>query len=516
MAESASTGVVWGLELGGSAARLVAVRSDGAAWRVESVHQIEVPPQPLGVEDNRYTPNFASLAAAVTGPLAVTIPDEEVLYRSLTLPNADPAVLGKMVQGQLEIMLPTRADHFTSAWQRQGDTAGGERILMAAVKNDSLERAAGAVRALAPAADAVIPSIVALAGGYAAFAAANDEPLALIDIGARSATVAVVLGSRIIEVGTLDREPEEGRRGDDAFAPPTGEWWSDLGDLYRQLIAKLPASERPSRAVVAGRAARDAGVVAACAAALRIGAGAIGDSVGLATPEGVAADEILTAAGAAMALLRPDRAISFVTRRATAPVRRSAFTRRAGVAALWIAAAVVALYLADRREASWLDASVERIAQAAGPGGIDERLAIAAYLNKQAATPLIAYEAMVTALPPPVLPVSWSYARGGEFRFLGRTPDPAQADAYLKKLSETKLFKSVEIKSLRLDPQRGQWEVEIIGVLRGGIPAPPKDVSQPAASAAAVSAPPATTAPAAQSYEQQRTHVGRRGRRGRN
>lgn len=465
MAEEAAIAVVWGLELAADAARLVGLRREGDAWRAVAFHQTD-------------RAALASLAPYVNGPLAATIPDDGVLYRAITLPPADPAVLGRIVESQLEIMLPTRADRFAVAWSAEGDAGEGTRILMAVVKKESLDRSASAARAVSPDLDAAVPALAALTTACRMLAP-SDDAWVLLNVSPRTTAIAVIHRNHVVNAATFDR-------GSDAADAPA--WPAELTDTYAGLCDAITRAAHPTRIVVAGPVGKQAELVASAMAALHLPAQFIIERVKLEVAQGGEPAEALVAAGAAMSLHEPGHVMSFVTRRAAVPRSRFQITRRAKLAALWCLAAIVALYLADRREASWLGASVDRIREVTGPGGVDERLAVAAFLDKQAGTPLIAYEAMVTNLPQPVIPVSWSYARAGEFRFLGRSPDPAQADAYLKKLAETGLFKSIEIKSLRMEQTRNQWELEIVGVLKQGLPLI-REVAKPQAGTAPATLP---------------------------
>ena len=141
MSENGSDRTAWGLELGGSAVRLVQVTAAADGYRVERLATAE-----LADRWTRSVPPAEAVArldaACGGGRLTVAVADAWVLYRALSLPDAAPQALERMVAAQVETVLPAQAALFEIGWAARPDPArpGRQTVLAAAIGR--MERAA--------------------------------------------------------------------------------------------------------------------------------------------------------------------------------------------------------------------------------------------------------------------------------------------------------------------------------------------------------------------------------------
>ena len=512
---------VWGVEFGGSAVRLVRVSRSGSAYRAERYLESPLP--------ERWTtvPNAAAAAARlgakqIEEPLAACVADELVLFRTLSLPDADEGTLAKMVAGQLEVLIPTQAERLVTAYRTGVDPykGGFKRILACAARRDALAGPIEACRLLGAAAKkgsglrarpskapVIVPSILALAATWTRLcgraeqdfaerdsSGSGPEPVLLLDVGARYSGLAVVAGGQVADCGVIGlggdswteriakdlelpcHEAEQrklqyasdpsARQTDTAVARSIelafGDWSRQLREAYQDCTKTIPRDGRPGHCVLFGRAARMPGLdeIAAKTLGMDVRAATAG---GLKLAGGMEFDCVAAAAGAAVCLLEDDApAVSL-----TGPVREK---QRGGPKALWRWAALVGWLLAavfvryglDRADAGRQRKAVrETRAKVARRGGLARQLAVGKYLEASGPTPLDVLDRLSDALPEKAMLSRLVYIREGDRSVgvsIGGTVPSKEYLTILRKLGE---IGQVELKTGRTEKKNFRFDIRL-------------------------------------------------------
>lgn len=547
MAAGTAQGAAWGLELGGSCLRLACVERTAEGFRVREFHQ-----QPL---EGRWDPSadpagaMAQLARAkVAPPLAVAIPDELVMFRCQSLPQAGADDTARMVRAQIEAMLPTQGQDFASAWAggdepgpapgRPPGTPALMRILLCAARATEVDRARRLCGPLGCPPEQVIPSAWALAAAHG-LGPRGDECMALLDVAARTTTLIVLDGGGVAQCILIDQggdhwteriaqelglPVEQAEQAKLAWSrapahPPAdaggiaelmrtelGRWAGQVHEAYSAARAD-PGSPgpyaAPRRCLLTGGAARTPGLAEAAGQALGLEMIPAAAPARIALPMGLEFAPAAAAIGAALRAL--DGRAAALNLAPPPAVRRRAIPKvsRAwvGVGA-WILGAIVLLYALDSHRAASLRATLDRItAEAAADGGLGRRLAIAALLQPTAAEPLALLDELSAAAPKEVMLTSLDYARDGHVAFAGVVPNEQVFHALLEKLRESRAFAGVGYSTIRKDKDKFRFEITVRAGRTGRQPAYLPEAGRPAATQPGpgpTSGPPgaATSAPA--------------------
>jgi len=420
----------------------------------------------------------------LTEPLAASIPDELTLYRALSLPSAQKATMEKMVRSQLEASVLWGEDSFVWAWQYDPDPfqPGLQRVLLCAARKDVSKQLTDSCKLLGCAPAILVPSAVALAA-YWRLSGSEGGSVALLDVAARSTTVVVLHRGSILKCGLSDQggdhwtdliaaelglpveraeaaKLEYLSRGTPAEAGAAlpgcmeralGLWCRQLREVYAGCVEGVPAQNRPGRCVLFGRASRTPGLQAVVADTLGLEVRPPPRPPRLSLADDVELDQAATAIGAALCQLEADRPVASlaVQARPQRPAIREFAWRWAAILA-WLVGVVAALYGLDRHEAWWLRGAVERVrSSAGGPGGLEQQLAIARYLERAGATPLAILEEISSLAPGQVMLTRWSYDRNGEVRISGTAPNEQEFQAFLEKLRDSAMLGHVEPRGTR-------------------------------------------------------------------
>ncbi len=476
-----NTDHAWGLELGGSAVRLVRVRRTASGYCVDKYLQV-----PLA---NRWStaPRLAEALAGLggkatlTGALGAAVPDEWVLFRTMSLPAADDDALGKVVANQIELLLPAQAELFAWSWTRcsQSQAQDGAEVLACAVKKDSLKMLARCEAVLGAAPSAVFPSAVALAAAWPVLYP-NDRAVLLVDVAARSTSLVLLSEgkpTRCAVVGAGGDHWSEGIAQAEGISPAQAEgikleslsnqglgkdlsahvhsrlieemshWAQDLREAWDDCKAGLPQGRLPARCVLVGRAALTEGLQSVAAEALGMEVALAPPPAKLSLQSDVTFDQAAGAIAAAVTALQ-DRppAINF----AAAPPEPSRAGRKAlrwAAVAGWLVAAVIGLYLADHYRAGSLAATLnEARAELGGPRRLATAEAVGQYLEKGAPPPLDVLEEISALMPEQATLTTLRYSRrggghsrGGEIMIAGTLPNTAELQTFLQKLQKSPL-----------------------------------------------------------------------------
>ena len=335
MSEEKISNVVWGVEFGGSAVRRIRLTRTGSGYRAEKYSA-----QPLEARWSA-APDIITAAERlgskeVSAPLVACIADDLVLYRSIKLPKSDERTLEKMIQSQLEVLIPTQTEQFVTAWKAFADPheEALQRVMICAVRRESLGMVTEGCTRLGSGDWSVVPSMLALATAWMQWTN-TTEPVVLIDAAARSTTVAIVQGGHVWNCAVMDEggdcwteqiaealdiscEDSEQRKLHYAAQSDTPDdnqlagivdkalldWSHHLREVYEDCVSEIPREFRPQRCVLFGRVARLEGVASRVSSVLGVPAapGELPDQFSLA--EGVEFDCAGPAIGAGLSAMR--------------------------------------------------------------------------------------------------------------------------------------------------------------------------------------------------------------------
>jgi len=450
--------VVWGLEIGGSAVRLIRLTRTGSAYRADRYAEAAL--------DDRFSGAAGPAAALgrlgvqrIEEPVVVCLRDELVLHRTVELPDADPAALAEMIAGQLEVLIPTQADQFVSGFHGYAAPSGDgmRNVWVAAAKADIVNRAAEGRRRLGRRPDRIVPSLSAVAAVWAHLGG-DDGPVALIDVAAGCTAVAAACGGRVLGCGVVDEgvdrwieriaeksgvtaveaqaavlawagagETPDGPAAEE-LRDAIADWARHLKEVFGHCISQLPAGSRPKRAVLFGRGGAVADVADAVAAALGIEADAADVPAQLQLPEGVSFDRAAPAVGAALCAMAPDvPAIDLMTVEPARPTGRTALWKWAAIVG-WIVLAALGLYGQDRSHAGRLEVALDEVqTQTARQGGLTRQKAIGDYLETMGPTSLDLLDRLSELLGEKTMLTSLNHSRnrtGSLLTIAGLAPNP--------------------------------------------------------------------------------------------
>jgi len=490
--------VVWGVEFGSSGVRAVRLRRTPEGFLSVSVEVCRE------ADLNRRWDIAPSLAEAVahlgvealTEPVIACISDELVLYRSMSLPDADPAATAKMVAGQLEVMIPNQTDKFVSGFLSGPDPCkvGHRRVLLCAARRDAVTEVYSACRRMGRGPDAVVPSILALATVWLQLGRDDDRPIALLDVGARCSCLAVLNAGQVVKCAVIDQggdhwteliaeklnislQQAEQRKCQYSGNPSAAQddpqvygcieramadWSRQLREAYRHCLESLPSQCRPVLCILFGRSAIMPGLAELVASSLNVEvrqASALGR---LELPEGVEFEWVAPAIGAAMCAMGLDANVVDL-----APVskpRRGQVKKWRQWAALaaWALVALFAMYGLDVRKADKLDRTLSDLqGKAAGQGGLDRRLSIGAYLESGGPPPLAVLDRLSGTLPDQAQMLSLNYTRSDESAdvVIGAIlPNEKDLPSLLEKLGR---MGDADLKSTRPEKKQCRFEIHL-------------------------------------------------------
>jgi len=542
--KAARYNAAWGLEFGGSAIRLVRVTRSNGGYRADDYQEVAM--------EERWD-RAAALAEAVRRlkapaiepPLAVCMPDELALFRTMDLPAVSSA-LEKMVLRQTEVLLPGQGDLFATGWAHHPHPLrrGQEHVTLWAARKDVLSRLTQAAQSLVSGPSAILPSSVALAGGWARLSDELGGLLALLDVGAKSTALIWLLDGNMLSGGVLDQggdqwtlaiaqklgidaraaealkievarggaatdQAQDRAAARDILADSLTQWAQQLAEVHQGCRQSLGEGRRPDRCLIFGRAARTPGLVESVRQTLGLEAQLAQAPARLSLAEGVSYAPAATAIGAALCQLEPKPAVCQLHfGPAEAPrlaVPKSA--RRWALALGWLLAAVLTLYGLDAFEAHWLKAAMARVHAAIGQGqDMERQLAVGRYLDQAGAPPLTALGEISSLAPAQAILNTWRYSRSGDIALAGTVPSEQELHGFMKKLSESAIFRDVTLLNAKSDSGRCRFEISL--KLRSGArtaasgpatePSSRPSESAPASggAGAAVRAPDATGTPA--------------------
>ncbi|MCA8976805.1 MAG: pilus assembly protein PilM [Planctomycetes bacterium] len=155
-----------------------------------------------------------ALAAGMKGEVRLGHPCREAVLRTLDLPFKGKDALRKVVKAEAESEIHGFAvdDMVVDFLEVGGGTAGGSRVLVAAVPKDGLRTQLAALEAVAVEPETVDLDTMALwraadwAGAFERDAAAGipeDGVTAIVDVGSRSVRVLLVAGDQLVDMRTL-------------------------------------------------------------------------------------------------------------------------------------------------------------------------------------------------------------------------------------------------------------------------------------------------------------------------
>jgi len=506
--------VVWGVEFGGSAVRLVRLERTGSqgAWHEpgssEVSYQADRYLEVLLDERWETAPSLVDAAGrmgpvALEGPLGACVGDEMVLYRVLSLPAAEPEALARMVRGQLEVLVPTQVERFAAGYRGYADpyNPGGQRVLMCAARLSALAAPVEASKRLGGNGTRIVPSVLALAAMWARLGDGRDGPATILDVGARCTSLAVVDAGEVVQCGVIDQggdhwterlseelgiscQQAEARKLEYARGPSGAEpkvndclrhalggWARQLKEAYGNCLETVPRRRWPGRCFLFGRSSRMPGLPPLVAETLRakvetpesgllLGGKRPGSGPGgrLTLGDGVDLTESAGAIAAALCVMESDwPVVGLRDRIEEKPRRRRHPSWRWAALVGWLFAAVFGLYVVDKIEAKRLSDAVEGIrTKVSGQGDLGRQLAIGDYLETIGSPPLDVLERISQAVPEKALLASWVYDRRGEMVIEGTVPNEKEFLAMLDRLRQAG---ELEWKSGR--PDKGKFHFDI-------------------------------------------------------
>ncbi len=395
-------------------------------------------------------------------PVGIGVPDMTTLYRRLALPDADDATTARMVDAQVELIVPGRSADFAAGWRRL--TANGA-VGVCTLRRDLLEAITDAVPTLAEGRVSVVANGAALAAARSVLWGEATEAGWVIDIGHDAATLIAVRGTDVLAMSVVDAMP-----GPDDPAGTTA--W--VQQIHETLDAWREEDETDDAA-----AALVVGMPDAMAAAVPVLSGGLPLPVrpaalhpALALPEGVAPASVMAcrhAAAAAIGLL--DTTVDTIRFPLGGDVDRSRATRRRRhlVAALgWLLLIVVGWYGLDvaggQRLASL--AMGDAAARADQKNQLRDAVAIASLVHQGGPMPLAVLDELSRILPDGFTLSSMNFARGGHLQLKGVAPDPEKWHACLSALTASKAFAHVDpVRQKTVGKQKKKIEFEVIATL---------------------------------------------------
>lgn len=462
--------MAWGIEFGGSAVRLIRVSRTASGYHADRYAEA-----PL---DERWEtlPTPAEAAAMlnvgpIDGPLVACVPDELVLYRGLSLPAAEPAALARMAESQLESLVPAHAEGFATDWTHQADPhrAGHQRVLLCAARRDALAQCVDACRQLGAAPAGATPAALATALAWGSLCTGNDEPVVLLDVGARCTSLIVMYSRRPICCGVIDQggdhwiekvaeelgiSPAEAGKitggtdaagraldaaGREAMRRAVGGWARHVREVYDHCVEDIPVAHRPKPCILLGHPAPAASLRSVVAGVLEMDVLEGDQPERLTLEEGVDFDRAATAIGAAMGHMSANGSmVDLVVRpaaRKARPARRGRW-RWAAMGA-WAVAIVLALYGLDYARGNRLAELAEQTrAKLDRSGGLERELALGRRLEASGPGPLEVMDRIAALVPANTILTTLRYSRSGEVTIGGRAASMKDCHLLLTRLGE--------------------------------------------------------------------------------
>ena len=464
-----SNDTAWGLEFGGSALRLVRVTRNDAGYRADSFLEVPLP--------DRWE-NSVDLVAAVgqmtsakvTGPLFACMSDQQILFRTLSLPKAQAPVLERIVQGQLEVLIPTHADRFTGSFLASDDpfNPSAQRVLLCAVRKDALDEILRPCKRLTRQPDGVTPSILALAALSSRLDSHTKDPIAVLDVAARSTSIALLLNGQITQCAVFDSAADrwteriaetldipysqaEQRKQQLADSPDSDhdvhnclrqaldDWADQLRDFYQHCLDQLPQDRRPIRCILFGRAAQTPGLSALISDALSLPVEKPAVPSRLSLDQDMDFSSSAAAIGSAISALETDWPVVNLAappKKARPLGRKLSLWRWAG-GFVWLLAALLTLYGLDKAEAYKLTTALSDLeATMAEQGGLSRQLALGDYLYSVGPSPLDAMDRITASLPNGIMLAAWSHSSTGQVTIRGTVANEKDFQTMYDKLCE--------------------------------------------------------------------------------
>ncbi|GEM_PF-4169886 len=452
---TATSNAAWGLELSHTGAYLV--RWELASAGASAQHRRTFPIGDFwqtGVLDAELLSALGQIPQAE--PLGVCFPDQAMLCRGFSLPRAQANVMEKMVHAQMEALLSAGPERLTSSWQAFPDplNAGMQWVLFCAGRREVLERLNAAIPP-GVALRAVLPRALATAHSWPRNASSSEL---LVEVTHEAATMSLVADGHLLRcmVLGLDDAPETESSG----SPGAQSWVRQSRQSYHSLLEGLPRDRWPRQGLIRGTNGEAAEMLPTLADALGVDLHPWSSAPDAAKHE--TTSPYLGAEGIARLIVDDPAALHINFARPAKALAAPVVIRHCRVMVLALAclAGVALLYGIDCYRSSWLSEQVEQVrAAAASSGGIEQRLAIDRYLEKNVSPAMPGLDAILAAAPPSLSMTSFSLTAGGQFRFVGALGSPNEVDDFLRKLLASKALANVEVRSLRNDQQR--WTLEL-------------------------------------------------------
>ena len=429
------TSVAWGLDLDDKEPRLVRVTRKADGFRFEqhssASAQSADPKAQLDVE-----------------PLAVCIGNQCVLHRTLDLPQAEDSTVAKMVEAQLEVLLPARSQLFAWDWDDAPSRSDGpgRSVWVCAARQDAVEQARRSAEAAGRRPRGVVPTSVAMAAAVPRLIKDLPTRCAVVDVANSCTTVLVLDDGELAGCAVIE--------------PQDDQWAGQLREAYESQVSHLPRDQRPGKCVLIQRSADAPDLTELVTQSLKL------ETIPASLPKGLAPSD-MAAAGAAMTLIEPAHpaiALAETEESATevrqdAVKRRSATPRRALVA-LWLVAVIITMYLADRHEANWLNDAIAKINPAvAGRGGFTRQIAMGRYLEKIGAAPLDVLDEISSLTSNEIIFSSFQYSHVEGVRLSGTAPSTDKLHELLKILADAETLEAVELKGQKMDKKKCLFEI---------------------------------------------------------
>jgi hypothetical protein len=441
-----SVAAAWGLELTQTSAELVRLERNGSATL--KVQRRDTFPAAPFWSSGSWDPALVSALEQIPQdqPLAVCFPDRSMLCRGLTLPKTSAAATEKMVQSQANALFSGGDDRLTWTWNGFADPVNPtmQWILLCAAQRSLLEqlkRSLPAQRSL----EVLVPKIMAVAPAAAAVGSAL-----LVDLSDDSVTLALMIDGKLLRCVVVDRDPEEEKTSSngDSMVPA---WMRQARQSYQSLLDGIPRERWPKEGVLRAEDQETATKVSlTLSTALGIGLRAESADSGAAAAARLVLDAATT------------RTISFAANTNGEQSKPAAafHPRRAAIMAAACVVAILMLYAIDSFRASWLTRQLDQLhAVESTSSGIERRLAVDRYLEKNASPALPGLDAMLGAAPPSLSMNSFGLNAAGQFHLSGILSSPNEVDEFVRKLQESKALTNVQLRSARNDQNR--WAVEL-------------------------------------------------------
>lgn len=369
-------------------------------------------------------------------PIGLVLADGVGLYRRISAPKADDAVIDKIVAAQVETMLPGRAEDVRLGWSRAGS---GDALWVHAVARSEIDEALSILPPGTQAA-AIISDTMAVARLVLAGNQASRGTRLFLAVGEVRSAFILTADSELKHVSSFD--------GGYATINDEGatDWSQQLSDTRNELLGSVPPDQRPKRCECLAPPSVRQRVIESAEQALDMPIDICrcsGDTSGMDTNDTAQ----MIAASAAAACINPVTPTIRLSAGLESGEQGNRLKRYAVAAAVWLLVALGVLYLSDQYKAG-------RVNDLLSEGALDEQhltqldkqIEVARYLELSGPIPLAIMDEVGQKIEGYMFE-DFSYERGGTVRIGGTRKTADQIGKLTEDLAGMDTLDAVQLQS---------------------------------------------------------------------